>query len=258
MIKFNEDTFLSYTNYDQLVGLKKLKFILSTIQKYFQEVNKNSNMISILEIGCGEGNITVPLGSLGYQIRAIDVNQKAVIQLKIKIKENDFQNIMTSVSDGYTFDDGKKYDIVIASEVLEHLEDPFRFLTNISKRMRKGSYFIVTVPNGFGPWELRNRLFVRSLYYSNSIRKVMGFPSFRKILGKKHLQFFRKSELLHLISGFSFDLIGSSNSDAFFSVLWTPLSKPIQLLEKIDIRLADSLPSWCASGWFLLFRKKLD
>ena len=256
MPKFNEDIFLSYTNYDQLVGLKKLKFILSAIRKYFQEVNKNSNIISILEIGCGEGNITVPLGSLGYQIRAIDVNKQAVIQLEIKIKENDLQNIVTSVDDGYTFNDDKKYDIVIASEVLEHLEDPFRFLVNISKRMRKGSYFIVTIPNGFGPWELRNRIFLRSLYYSNYFRKVMGFSSSIEIPGKKHLQFFRKSELLNLISGLSFDLICFSNSDALFSILWTPLTKPIHLLEKIDIKLADSLPSWCASGWFLLFKKK--
>jgi len=258
MKKFEDDVFFSYTNYEQLVGLKKLKFIIAAIQNYVFKVNKNLDRLSVLEIGCGEGNITVPLASLGCLTRAFDINEKAVAQLRTKIKEKNFQNVIVSVDDGYTFDDGRQYDIVIASEVLEHLKDPNRLLANISRRMRRGSYFIVTVPNGFGPWELRNRLFGSSLYYSNTIRKMRGCPSFRKALGQEHLQFYRRSQLLHMLSRFSFSLIDFSNADSFFAALWIPISKPNKQLERIDINLADLLPYWCASGWLLLFEKNQD
>lgn len=255
-MKKSDWIFLSHTHYERLVELKKLEFIFSAIHKYVFQHEKDIDKLMILEVGCGEGGITVPLGSLGCHVRAFDINEKAVQSAKTKINEKEFQNVIVSVDDGCTFDDGKYYDVVIASEVLEHVQDPFRFIANISRRMRIGSYFIITVPNGFGPWELRNRIFMNKLDRCNVIRCMLGKKSYNKTPGAEHLQFYRKSQLLYMLSRFSFDLVDFSNSDSVFAAFWMPINKPNKLLEKIDIALADLLPYWCASGWYLLFMKK--
>jgi 2-polyprenyl-3-methyl-5-hydroxy-6-metoxy-1,4-benzoquinol methylase len=254
--KSGSDIFLSHTHYDRLVDLKKLEFIFSAIHKYALLHDKDPDELTILEVGCGDGGITVPMGSLGCHVKAFDINEKAVQSAETKIDEKEFQNVVVCVDDGYTFDDGKYYDVVIASEILEHVQDPFRFVANISKRMRMGSYFVITVPNGFGPWELRNRIFMNKLYRSNVIRRMLGKKLYDETSGGEHLQFYRLSQLLCMLSRFSFSLVDFSNSDSVFAALWSPLNKPNRLLEKIDITLADLLPYWCASGWYLSFMKE--
>jgi len=246
--------FLSHTHYTRLVDLKKLRFIFLAIRKYAFKHLTDLNKLMILEVACGKGGITLPLGSLGCYVRAFDINEKDIHLLKTKVNLEKIQNVIVSVDDGYAFEDGKYYDIIIASEVLEHVPDPVRFIENISKRLRKGGYFIITVPNGFGPWELVNQ-FAGRLYHCNSIRRILGKAPYFKIPGAEHIQFYRRSQLLFFLSQFSLGLVGFSNSDSFFAVFGL-FNKPSKKLEQIDIALADLLPHWCASGWYLLLKKE--
>jgi 2-polyprenyl-3-methyl-5-hydroxy-6-metoxy-1,4-benzoquinol methylase len=48
----------------------------------------------------------------------------------------------------------KKYDAIICSEVLEHLNKPGDLLNTISQSLTNTGVLIVTVPNGMGPREL--------------------------------------------------------------------------------------------------------
>ncbi|MGD0645065.1 MAG: methyltransferase domain-containing protein [Candidatus Bathyarchaeia archaeon] len=245
--------FLSYTNYVNLVNIKKLEFIFNSINKFALQNKTRLNKLEILEVACGNGGITFPLGSLGCNVRAFDINERVVLFVKARLAQTGLKNIIVSKEDGNSFEDGKYYDIVIASEVLEHVPDPFRFISNLSKRMKRGSYLVITVPNGFGPWELVNQFF-EPLFHSNTLRHALGKTPHKHIPGEAHIQFFKKSKLIALLSQLSFDLVDFSNSDSFFAVCWHFI-KPDKAIEKIDMVIADHFPHWCASGWYMLLIK---
>jgi len=43
----------------------------------------------------------------------------------------------------------KKFDIIIAWEIIEHLQNPWLFLQSCKKHMKEDSYLIITTPNPF-------------------------------------------------------------------------------------------------------------
>lgn len=227
---------------------KKLEFIVSTIEKYSITNNKKIDELEVLEVGCGEGATTLPLSSLGCNIRAFDVDEKAIINLSNQIKKRKTNNIIISVDNGYSFASDIKYDIIIASEVFEHVTEPLKMASNIKKTMNKNSQIIVTTPNGYGPWEIRNRLFYYPIVRNNIIRQLLNKPKYIEGTGPDHCQFFTKKTIVKLFSALGFNKVSFKKSDSILAAL--PFG---QNIGRIDIKLADILPSELASGWYFVF-----
>lgn len=163
-----------------------------------------------------------------------------------------YKNLIVTAEDGCTFDDAKTYDIVIASEVFEHVLAPIRLAANIRRRMANGSHLIVTTPNGYGPSELKNRFDPRThLRKWNYLRRLLGKSPYVKGTGPDHCQAFTRSRLVALLAGCSFRLINFAKSDCFFAMFST-LRKSC-FFGNIDVALADILPHWLVSGWYFVF-----
>jgi 2-polyprenyl-3-methyl-5-hydroxy-6-metoxy-1,4-benzoquinol methylase len=106
-------------------------------------VNKDAN---ILDIGCGFGQTLKSLRDKGYtNLKGIDINDESIAQCK-KIKL-DVAKVEDIISYANTAD--KKYDFIIMSHVLEHIEKE-KMIDNLrairSLLSDKGKY-IVMVPN---------------------------------------------------------------------------------------------------------------
>ncbi len=244
--------FISVTPYTDPVDIKKLRFVFSAIEKYVSSKEKEFEKLHILEVACGRGGITFSLASLGCEVTAIDIDGNAVEFLQARMNRGGVGNVTVTVDNGYTFDDGKDYDIVIASEVFEHVLEPSKLAGNITRRMMEGAYLIVTTPNGYGPWELKNRIDIRThLRKWNALRRLLGKPPYVKGAGSDHCQFYTKGRLLNLFSPFSLRLIGSAKSDSFLTIF--PQLRKSALLGNLDIKLADILPYWLACGWYFIF-----
>jgi 2-polyprenyl-3-methyl-5-hydroxy-6-metoxy-1,4-benzoquinol methylase len=237
------------------VDIKKLRFIFSAIDRYASLKNKDIESLRILEIACGRGGIIFPLASLGCEVRAFDINKNCVEQILNYINLNKIKNLIVTVDDGYTFDDGNTYDVVIASEVFEHVLEPLKLAANITRRMMQNSYLILTTPNGYGPWELKNRANLIAYFRKwNWLRHQLGKPPYIKGGGADHCQFYTKKALARLFSGFSLRLVDFAKSDSFLTIFGS--LRKNTLLASIDIKLADILPYWFASGWYFVFEMK--
>lgn len=245
--------FIAATTYTAPVDIKKLRFIYSALEQFVEARGLGFESLRVLEIACGEGGITFPLASLGCQVTAFDIDEAAVKSLRARMEERGVANISVTVDNGYTFDDGKLYDVVIASEVFEHVLDPSALAGNVVRRMNDGSYLIVTTPNCYGPWEIKNRLGVRAcLRRWNGLRRLMGKPPYVPGSGPDHCQFYTKSRLVGLFSAFSLRHIGFAKSDSFLTIF--PALRRSALFGRLDTRLADILPYWIASGWYFVFQ----
>lgn len=113
------------------------KFILDN-------VNEND---MILDVGCGKSSSYIAeLAKSGQIIDACDVDVKKVEWNK---KKNRFENIDFFVMDIAKELPTKKYDVVILSHVLEHIEDPLQVLSRLKSITNK---LIIRLPRYDDHW----------------------------------------------------------------------------------------------------------
>lgn len=227
-----------YTNYTRYVDFKRLDFIIQSIID-----NSDKNTLEGLDLGCGMGNIAIPLASLGYRMTGIDISPKNINNAKSR--QITVDNPVFLVGDAENFlHEKERMDFVICSEVLEHLNSPHRALNLINKILRNKGLLIVTVPNGYGPY---------SLVADHLRNKVISRIS--NIQPSEHVKTFSLSNIRNLIEEAGFDILKINHSD-FISFL------PVLVRSKrfcyLDCYLADKLPSAFVSGYFMICRKKSE
>lgn len=97
---------------------------------------------SILDAGCGEGNVTNFVRNIakGAKIDAFDISDKVITDAKVNFPEiNFFTGSMYDINKG-----NNSYDLVMSSEVLEHMDDPDRALRELMRVSDK--YIFISVP----------------------------------------------------------------------------------------------------------------
>ena len=104
----------------------------------------------ILEIGCGVGNIAIPIASLGYHVTACDIHEPSIVNARRRNNFNNLQFVHGSVESV----NPREYDVVILTEVLEHVEKYREMIDLIAGSMKSKGTLIITVPNGWGLTEL--------------------------------------------------------------------------------------------------------
>lgn len=112
---------------------------------------------TVLDVGCGEGYLSRVLLDRfpGIRLTGVDVSAAAVEQAAIRCPEGRF--LQADVAALRDWDE--RFDLVVCSEVLEHLEDPAGALRVLAAR--SGGLALLTVP--WEPWfQLAN--FLRGKY----------------------------------------------------------------------------------------------
>lgn len=203
------DSFIAITEFFQPFWIKKMEFIYNNIKNYSEVNHKMIEDLNVLDVGCGDGGIALAVASLGCSVTAFDINIDNIENIKRKIKKNGKKNLKAFVDDGCIFNDGKVYDIIIAIEVFEHVMNPKMLAQNISNRMANGSYFIISVPNGYGAWELQSRFVPFSIKKYKPLRRLLGLQPYPKEVfpGFRHVQFYTKRKVLDLFSNLDLSLV---------------------------------------------------
>jgi SAM-dependent methyltransferase len=113
----------------------------------------------ILEVGCGTGYMLCrPLAKLGYRVNGIDLDAKSIEHGQELLRGDGLDpSILACVPMRAS---PVRPSVVIASEVLEHLPDVEleALLAEIRERLGSGGRLLVTVPNGFGWFEMEQFL----------------------------------------------------------------------------------------------------
>ena len=102
------------------------------------------NSPKILEIGCGTGWFTAELSKLG-EVTGIDLSETAIELAKSRYPHLDFRAV--NLYD-YPFPN-EFYDVVVAIEVLPHVEEQIGFVKLIGSALKPGGYFALTMVNKF-------------------------------------------------------------------------------------------------------------
>jgi len=116
------------------------------------KINTNSQIKSVLDIGCGTGGHLIPFAKKGLKLTGFDLSETMINQAREKIKKANI-NAEISVNDVRTYRDGKKYDIIVAMfAVMGYLtsnDDFFKSLKTARIHLNENGLFIFDV--WFGP-----------------------------------------------------------------------------------------------------------
>lgn len=117
-----------------------------------------------VELGCGYGYVTELLARQGYEVTGVDVSAHAIARARREVRA---PGARFEVWDAAEPPDGASgVDLVVALEVLEHLEDPDAALARWGDLLVPGGTLVCTTPNRNGPqnryWRDPTHVSVRS------------------------------------------------------------------------------------------------
>ncbi len=171
----------------------------------------------VLDIGCRDGALT-SFFVAGNKVLGADIDSNALARAK---KDYGIDTMMLDLLGDWREIAGRKFDVVVAGEVLEHLYYPQRVSQKAHSVLAHGGLFIGSVPNAFS---LKNRL-----------RYLMGTKRHTPLSDPTHINHFSKSDLEKMLSG------------VFSEVKVSGLGK-YKMLAKL-------LPSWCAFDLVFIAKK---
>jgi len=137
-----EDTYFlrDIADFDKL--LPHQRFILRLIRKRIA----TDGSLKVLDIGCGSGTLLYFLKKrLGCDVYGIDIDETAII----KGMENlGIKNLYAYSIKGFIEQNpSMKFDAIIFTELLEHLDDPADFINDIKGILNPNGHIIISVPN---------------------------------------------------------------------------------------------------------------
>lgn len=95
---------------------------------------------SVLDIGCGNGALAYDVASKSKYVTGIDISEKNINKARTK---NNRPNMKYVIGDATKDLGGEKFDVIILSNVLEHIEDRIGFMKNIQGLASK---YLIRVP----------------------------------------------------------------------------------------------------------------
>jgi ubiquinone/menaquinone biosynthesis C-methylase UbiE len=170
---------------------------------------KNKPNCAVLDIGCGQGDDLFFISrKCNYRGYGLDFS---LIQLGVALRRNVFGNIKFFQADLNSLPlKNNLFDIVIFSEVIEHLEDASRVLNEIKRVLKNDGKLFISTPNRYDyfhflgsllPLTLRKRLL--NLIHTRVDIDPRDFLRYCKIKEHEHLyslseiaRIFKKSNFL--------------------------------------------------------------
>ena len=99
--------------------------------------------IKILEVGSGLGYLTYAIAQRGYDITGLDISADAVNKAEKRFgKKYVCEDVYK-----YALENSQKFQLIILTEVIEHVPDPYLFCKSLLELLKPGGKLIISTPN---------------------------------------------------------------------------------------------------------------
>ncbi|MBN2001414.1 class I SAM-dependent methyltransferase [candidate division KSB1 bacterium] len=149
---------------------------------------------TILDIGCWEGNQLEFFQKDGWQCVGIELNKKAATIAASK----GIEVYQISIRQFFDKFPQRKWDVINAAYILEHIPDPVGFLVRLKNNLEPKGIIIVELPNEFNPFQLAYIKEYKLLPY------WIALPD--------HLNYFDKRGIENLLQRAGFEVIHGETS----------------------------------------------
>ena len=128
----------------------RLAFIKETACRQFGRNVKARDALSglrILDIGCGAGILSEPLARLGAQVVGADPSAANIAAAKLHAEQVGLSIDYRATTVAALADDGERFDLVLAMEVVEHVADMGLFVRRCAEMVQPGGIMAVATIN---------------------------------------------------------------------------------------------------------------
>jgi methionine biosynthesis protein MetW len=209
---------------DMKTILKHLgKNISEESNKAVLKLLEKNNKANFLDVGCGDGKLALNSAAIfgTIKIYAIDMVDETIA----RAKENGINVRWGDLNQRFPFED-ESFDVVLASEIIEHISNTDNFLKEIHRVLRMGGYTVISTPN-LSSWP--NILFlvlgkqpaVASVSDEVVVNTWHAHSNFRRLdEGPSHRRIFTLGALVSLLSYHGFQVQKSVGTGFFPLPTW--------------------------------------
>jgi len=123
----------------------RLEFIRDHIESNYPNILKSN--IRVIDIGCGGGIVSEPLSNMGYDVTGIDASEINISSAKVHAeKSNSSAKYFCSSAEKFA-GQKKKFDVVVALEIIEHVNNIPLFLDSLAKLLKPGGLMFISTIN---------------------------------------------------------------------------------------------------------------
>ncbi|MCL2180586.1 MAG: class I SAM-dependent methyltransferase [Treponema sp.] len=130
----NEESFLNL----QRLALKDSGF--EKLEKNLFNAAKEDKP-SVLDIGCATGSLLASLRDSGWRVTGVEISPCAGYARNVRAID-----VRNTALEECGFPAGS-FDVILASHLIEHLNDPGAFLGEVYRILKNGGYIFITTPN---------------------------------------------------------------------------------------------------------------
>jgi SAM-dependent methyltransferase len=236
---------------DQLLYLIELS--VKTLNYYLRKTGLSEmspSSIRFLELGFGNGAGLFAGAKLGLQSYGLDLDPVSIANAQAFAEKHAVRATCMEGEVSALRDMDVEFDLVKASQILEHVLNPLEFLSAISRCQPAGGYLIIECPNNQAAfWRLKNRVrrrFERLDYYNSlKLREHLwgytrkGLPILAKRAGYRTLfirDYAAGDAIFEPQSALWYPTLRNGLRDTFRFRAWQPLRYP-------SVRAFDTLAS---------------
>ena len=128
----------------------RLSFIVAEIQHWRDQQNQSFRPLaglSVLDIGCGGGILSEPLARLGGSVTGIDPVEESIGVAALHAKKQGLTVSYRAATAETLASEGRTFDVVVASEVIEHVASVSSFLKTCRALCKPGGLLIISTLN---------------------------------------------------------------------------------------------------------------
>jgi len=154
--------------------------------------------LSLLDLGCGSGEMSARLAELGHRVIGIDISENALH----KYNQRGYAGIKGDLEGAIPFVP-QKFDLLWCSEVIEHLIHPEKFLAECLRLLKPGGQLLLSTPN--------------SGHYVYRTLRYCGIP-WEKIQHSGHRNFFTYTSIMEMIQDQGFKVLDSLGYNIYIAL----------------------------------------
>jgi len=135
--------------------------------------------LDVLDVGCGSGVHGAELKQIhGHRVVGVDLSEESIHKAKARLAEAYVADV--TKPELYPFFGRRKFDVILFSDILEHLYDPAGVLTRHYQLLAPGGQVLISLPN-IAIWNVRLELLAGRFEYQDT-----------GTLDRTHIRFFTR------------------------------------------------------------------
>jgi SAM-dependent methyltransferase len=135
--------------------------------------------LSVLDVGCGSGVHGAELKrARGHHVVGVDLSEQSIQKASARLEEAYVADV--TQPELYPFFGARRFDVIVFSDILEHLYDPSDVLTRHYHLLAPGGHILISLPN-IAIWNVRLAVLAGRFEYQDT-----------GTLDRTHIRFFTR------------------------------------------------------------------